>query len=62
MQDYRCYFMNEGHIGLVEPISAFDDTQAIEHAKAAYEPKKVYYTGFELWDRDRMVHRFKNGQ
>jgi nicotinamide mononucleotide adenylyltransferase len=57
MLDYRCYFMNGGHIAALKTIQATTDDLAIAIGRAAYRDKKADYSGFEIWDRDRMVHR-----
>ncbi len=58
MPEYRCYLMNVGHIITVKEIKADNDIQAIGLGKIAFELQRAHSTGFEVWERDRIVHRF----
>ena len=62
MPDYRCYLINVGHIFAAEVLVATDDGHAVELGKAYYHTKKHTCSGFEVWERDRVVHRFINGE
>lgn len=55
----RCYLMREGQIGAVEILIDGFDAVAIKQAKTLFEEKyKNRYSGFEVWDRARLVHRY----
>lgn len=54
----RCYLMREGRIGAVEILADGSDAAAIVQAKTLFEEEyKNRYSGFEVWDRARLVHR-----
>ena len=53
MSYYRLYFMNGGHIGNVEEISARDDVEAVRQAKARSCSEQS-----ELWCGSRKIHTF----
>lgn len=55
----RCYLMREGQIGAVEILIDSSDFAAIKQAKTLFEVKyKNRYSGFEVWNRARLVHRY----
>lgn len=62
MTAYRYYFMNVDHIISGAVIEASNDAHAIIISKAAYRSRKVDCTGFEVWDCDRVVHRYAGHQ
>ena len=53
----RCYFMREGHIGAVEMVTDASDEAAVAEAKSLFAKRKDAFSGFEIWDRARFVHR-----
>jgi hypothetical protein len=54
----RCYFMRRGHIGAVEVVTDASDEAAIKQSETLFEQrKKDDFTGFEVWDCARFVHR-----
>lgn len=62
MATYRFYFMKVDHIISGEVIEADSDAHAITISNAAYRRRKDDCTGFEVWDRDRVVHRYAGSQ
>ena len=56
----RCYFMKDGHIAAVEPLTQTTDEGRIAEARELYrlkgEPRGA--EGFEVWDGGRFVYRF----
>jgi hypothetical protein len=53
----RCYLMRDGHIGAVELVSDASDEAALAEAKALFAKRNDVFSGFEIWDRARFVHR-----
>jgi hypothetical protein len=57
MPNYRCYLKNDkGRIAGVEEIEAACDEQAKGQCLACLEARSDF-SGVELWERDRLVHR-----
>ena len=54
----RCYLYRAGHIVAVEILAAGSDDALIQQARAAFEPRKHEFDGFEIWDRARFIYRF----
>ena len=54
----RCYFMQDGHIGMVELRAAAYDAAAIVQAQVLSAQQKDKFAGFEVWGRARFVHRY----
>jgi len=56
----RCYFLRQGHIVAVEPLSATEDAGRIEEARTLFQTKRITTgaEGFEVWDRSRFVYRY----
>jgi hypothetical protein len=53
---YRCYLLDaQSHIALAEVIECFDDDEARLKARKILA-EKPYYSGVEVWERDRRVH------
>jgi hypothetical protein len=55
----RCYFMRAGHIEAVEILEGLTDEEAIEKARSLFTERAREFDGFELWDRARVVLRWK---
>jgi hypothetical protein len=53
----RCYFMRDGHIAAVDLVPDTSDAAAIEQAQERFTRRQDKFTGFEVWDRARVVHR-----
>jgi hypothetical protein len=50
--------MRDGHIGAVELVTDASNEAAIKEAETLFEErKKSGFTGFEVWDCARFVHR-----
>ena len=60
MPDYRCYLMNLGRIRAVELLVAATDDEAIKKAETVFSDRAREYTGFEVWQLERFIHRFPN--
>jgi hypothetical protein len=56
---YRCYLMNLGMIENVEIIEAETDEDAILVSKEVFVEKESRFSSYEVWDRARVVHRFR---
>jgi hypothetical protein len=56
----RCYFIQHGHIAEVGVLAASSDEDAIKQSVALFCKQPLRYTGFEVWDRTRFVHRHKD--
>jgi hypothetical protein len=54
----RCYFLANGRIGAVEQVTDASDEAAIEQAKLYFVRRKDKCSGFEAWDRQRLVSGF----
>jgi hypothetical protein len=55
----RCYLMREGHIGAAEILTDESVAAAIKQARAVFDKRyKDKYSGFEVWDRAKLVYRF----
>jgi hypothetical protein len=56
----RCYLMKGGHIAAVEILeNCPDDYSAIRAASECFfKREREGFEGFELWDRQRLVHRY----
>jgi hypothetical protein len=60
VSDYRCFLLNDrGMILKAEVISARADAEAIAAAMALFQSQGLRHGGFELWQRDRLVHKHK---
>lgn len=56
MAYYRCYFLDaRQHFTDVTEIQSIDDQAALQQARAAFATY-AQYSGFELWENQRMVH------
>ncbi|MGH6968865.1 MAG: hypothetical protein ACREEL_07425 [Stellaceae bacterium] len=53
----RCYFLRDGHIGAVEMLTDESDAAAIAQAAALFDARQDKFSGFEVWDHARFVHR-----
>lgn len=53
----RVYFLRNGHIRAVEPLTDVSDEAAVEEARELFEKRKSEFEAFEIWDRARFVHR-----
>jgi hypothetical protein len=58
----RCYFMHNGHIAAVEVLTPASDEDAIKQSAALFRERSGRFDGFELWDRDRFVHRHPDAE
>ena len=56
----RCYFLNDGHITAVEVLTASSDEDAIKQAQVLFREFSERFSGFEVWDRTRFIHRYKD--
>ena len=58
----RCYLYSETHICAVEVIDTENDAEAIRRGGEMFAKLERQFDppldGFEIWDLDRMVHRF----
>lgn len=58
----RCYFYRDTHISAVEVLKTGSDAEAISRATALFTKRRLHFDppldGFEIWDMDRMVHRY----
>ena len=57
----QCYFMRHGDIVEVGVLTASSDDDAITQSVALFCKRPLHYTGFEVWDDVRFVHRHKDG-
>lgn len=57
MPDYRCFLINGGHIVASQDLVATEDGAAIAEGHGVFERRKGHCSGFEVWERDRVVHR-----
>ena len=59
----RCFFMRNGHIGSVEILpDHLTDEQAIAHAGKRFIVRlREGFEGFEVWDHERRVFRYPEG-
>jgi hypothetical protein len=55
--DVRCHLMRSGQIAAVELLTDAADNAVIVQAEALFAKRKGAFTGFEVWDRTRLVHR-----
>jgi hypothetical protein len=53
----RCFFMNEGHIKGVEPLTVSSDADAIKQGQALLRERADRFAGIEIWDKARRVYR-----
>lgn len=53
----RCYLLRGGHICAVRVLNGTSDDAVIGQAKALFERRGKEFHGFEVWDRNRFVHR-----
>lgn len=57
MADYRCYFLDgDGPIRAVQSFDCASATDAILLAQRAFADIETY-SGFEVWQGDRRIHR-----
>ena len=56
----RCYFIQHGDIAEVGVLTASSDEDAIKQSVALFCKRPLRYTGFEVWDDVRFVHRHKD--
>lgn len=59
----RCYLMRDGHFKRVELVDAPTDAEAVQLAIEVFHDRVdnvtgEQYDGFELWDGNRVVHRY----
>jgi hypothetical protein len=56
----RCYFMKDGHIAAVEPLTQSTDAGRIAEAREFFElkGKPRGAEGFEVWDGTRFVYSY----
>jgi hypothetical protein len=57
----RCYFIQHGDIAEVSVLTASSDEDAIKQSVALFCKRPLRYTGFEVWDDVRFIHRHKDG-
>jgi hypothetical protein len=58
MPSYRCCFLNlHAKIAGAEIIQADTDAEAVERAEAVFRKKGAGFSGVEVWDGGRHVHR-----
>jgi hypothetical protein len=58
MRAYRCYFLNlHSRIEGVEFIEAETDAEALQQAEVVFREKGAGFSGVEVWDGGRHVHR-----
>jgi hypothetical protein len=57
----RCYFLRDGRVGGVAHLTKTSDNVAIEQARILFEKHKDRCSGFEVWDRARLVYRHPIG-
>ena len=55
---YRCYLTNNGKIETVEALDVATDEQAVREAERVFHDREQQYSGFEVWQRARFIHRF----
>jgi len=53
----RCHLMRSGQISAVEPLTDAADYAVIVQAEALFAKRTDGFTGFEVWDRTRLIHR-----
>ena len=59
----RCYLIRDGHFKSVELVDAATDAETIQLAIETFHNRLDSvtgepYDGFELWDGNRVVHRY----
>jgi hypothetical protein len=55
---YRCFFLNlRSTIVSVEIVEAENDTDALRLSAMAFDEQGHQFTGFEVWEGSRLVHR-----
>jgi len=58
MRSYRCFFLNlRSAVVAVEIVEAENDDDALRLAVSVFREKGDRFTGFEVWDCARRVHR-----
>ncbi len=55
---YRCYLTNNGKIETVEALDVATDEQAVREAEQVFRGRSEQFSGFEVWQLARFVHRF----
>jgi hypothetical protein len=55
----RFYFLRNNHIVSVESIKGSTDEEAIDKAFQLFSQGRVEADGFELWDRARILTRWR---
>ena len=62
MSQYRCYLMSAEKIQAVEVIDAATDARAVREAERVFREKPAgRFSGFEVWELGRNVHRSPSG-
>jgi hypothetical protein len=56
----HCYFIRHGDIAEVGVLTASSDEDAIKQSVALFCKRPLGYTGFEVWDSGRFVHRHRD--
>jgi hypothetical protein len=56
----RCYFIQHGDIAEIGVLTASSDEDAIKQSVALFCKHPLSYTGFEVWDKVRFIHRHKD--
>ena len=58
MRSYRCYFLDiRSAIAGVEFVEAETDDQALRRAQLLFREKGAQFSGYEVWDCGRRIHR-----
>lgn len=58
MRPYRCFFLNlRSAIAGVEIVEAETDDEALRRAESLFLEKGAQFSGYEVWDGERRVHR-----
>ena len=55
----QCFFMRGGHIASVKELFGLSDKEATETAHHLFSELEDSFDGFELWDRSRVIIRFR---
>lgn len=54
----RCLFVDGNHFAAIVDLTAKSDDDAIRQARSLFSSRTDMFTGFEVWDKIRVVMRY----
>jgi hypothetical protein len=57
----RCYFIQNDRVSAVESLTASSNEEAIREAQRLFRKQQWRFSGFEIWERSRFIHRYLEG-